>query len=160
MCLEGYHQLIGCLLDVDEVKNLTKRINITLRVKVLVNVLYHFEPLSLKPGLFNKRIAHWKLEIEVKKFFPLGAGNRIVWLCNEGLGSWAWPEWSAMYVGVNDCFSLDSQILVPDILQSHIRRLVLNGSDMRWWMGTRWKGRPGDRDDEAPGWKRDQFKYN
>jgi hypothetical protein len=81
------------LLDVDEIKNTTKRINSTQRMKVLVDILYHFEPLSIKPGLFDKQITHRRLKIEVKKFFLPGADNHIVWHCNEGLGNRAWPEW-------------------------------------------------------------------
>ncbi len=94
-CLECYHWLVGSLLDVNDVKNIKKGIDSTQRVKVLVDVLYHFETLSIKPRLFNKLNAHWRLEIEIEKFFPLGAGNQIVWHCNKGLGGWAWPEWGA-----------------------------------------------------------------
>ena len=114
------------LLDVDEVKNVTKGINRVQRVEVLINVVDHLESFPIKLMLFDEQIQNWGLAVICDDFFPPNASGGVSLCCDERFG-FTGPIRHATETGVDDFLGLIPRILVCNRLDAHVRRFILDG---------------------------------
>jgi hypothetical protein len=58
------------LLNVDEIKDVAERIDGARRVKVLVDMGYHFKPFAIESMFFDEEVRHRRLAVIGNNFFP------------------------------------------------------------------------------------------
>jgi hypothetical protein len=105
------------LLDVDEVKNLTKGIDSTQRVEVLINVGDHLESFPIKLMFFNEQIQNWGLAVICDDFSPPNACGGVSIHFDDCFG-FIGPIRCSTEMGVDDFFGLGPRIFVCNWLDA------------------------------------------
>jgi hypothetical protein len=95
-------------------------------IKILINVLDHFESLSVEAGFFDKEVRDWWLDVKVDDFLPPCAGDGVSRRGDEELGVETRGVRVAAEAGVNDFLGFDPGVLVRNVFDPQVRGFVFD----------------------------------